>query len=191
MYAQLRCQGGPWDGNDTYIVDSTWDQLLENPGEGTDTVYASAHFGLFDNVENLVLVEGAGAINGTGTAGDNTISGNSDANIIDGGAGNDMLSGNGGADIMIGGAGDDVLTGGLGDDVFAFAPGYFGHDTIADFSAGDQIVFDHTLFASFADVQAHMMQVGNDVAITFDADDVLTLQNVSVAQLSQHDFLLA
>ena len=42
-------------GNDAYIVDNTGDGVVENAGEGIDTVYATAHFRLAVNVENLVL----------------------------------------------------------------------------------------------------------------------------------------
>jgi hypothetical protein len=54
-------------GDDTYVVDSTGDQISENPGEGADTVCASSNFTLWASVEGLVLLEGAGAISGTGS----------------------------------------------------------------------------------------------------------------------------
>jgi Ca2+-binding RTX toxin-like protein len=50
------------------------------------------------NVENLVLLDAGGNINGTGNALANQISGNSGANRIAGGLGNDTLTGGGGAD---------------------------------------------------------------------------------------------
>jgi len=85
-------------GNDTYYVDNTADVVVENIGEGTDSVFASATYSLSDNVENLTLT-GAAAINATGNALDNLITANSGANILDGGTG---------ADTMAGGAGDDT-----------------------------------------------------------------------------------
>jgi len=85
-------------GNDTYYVDNTADVIVENIGEGTDSVFASATYTLSDNVENLTLT-GTAAINATGNALDNVIIGNSGANVLDGGAG---------ADSMAGGAGDDT-----------------------------------------------------------------------------------
>ena len=33
--------------------------MIESAGEGTDTVYSTAHFRLSENVENLVLQGGA------------------------------------------------------------------------------------------------------------------------------------
>jgi len=84
-------------GNDTYTVDNAGDVIVENPGEGTDTVNASASHTLEAEVENLTLT-GSGAINGTGNALNNVITGNSGDNVIDGGAGNDTLDGAGGTD---------------------------------------------------------------------------------------------
>ena len=84
-------------GDDTYQVDSAFDTVVENVGEGTDTVIASSTYSLGDNVENLTLT-GVGAFNATGNALNNLLIGNSGANFITGGAG---------ADTMQGGAGDD------------------------------------------------------------------------------------
>ena len=84
-------------GNDTYVVDGS-DQVIENVGEGTDTVQSAWTVTLAANVENLVLI-GASAVNGTGNGTANALTGNSAANILDGGAG---------ADTMAGGAGDDI-----------------------------------------------------------------------------------
>ncbi|WP_252381142.1 beta strand repeat-containing protein [Desulfovulcanus ferrireducens] len=85
-------------GNDTYIVNNTVDTVVENAGEGTDTVFASTDYTLSDNVENLTLT-GSADIDGTGNNLNNTIIGNSGANLIDGATG---------ADAMAGGAGDDT-----------------------------------------------------------------------------------
>ena len=74
-------------GNDLYILDDA-DVVIENSGEGTDTVRSSVTYTLAANVENLVLT-GTTAINGTGNSSDNSITGNSAANTLSGGAGND------------------------------------------------------------------------------------------------------
>ena len=47
-------------GNDVYFVDNAGDQVIENPGEGNDTVFSTAHFRLSANVDDLVLVGNAG-----------------------------------------------------------------------------------------------------------------------------------
>lgn len=85
-------------GNDTYVVDDAGDRIVENPGEGVDTVEASISFALAAECEKLTLT-GAAAIDGAGNALNNTLKGNSAANWLDG---------RGGADAMSGGTGDDV-----------------------------------------------------------------------------------
>src|SRR5262249_35876090 len=86
-------------GNDIYLVDQTGDLVIEHANEGNDIVYASVDYTLPADVESLMLVEGAGPINGAGNDADNALVGNSDNNVLDG---------KGGADVMIGGAGNDI-----------------------------------------------------------------------------------
>jgi Ca2+-binding RTX toxin-like protein len=85
-------------GNDTYVVDNGSDQVVENPGEGSDAVFSTVHFVLPVNVETLVL-QGSADLQGYG---------NGDANTLTGNAGSNLLDGRGGADVMRGGAGNDV-----------------------------------------------------------------------------------
>ena len=85
-------------GDDTYTVDNTGDVIVENSGEGTDTVKSSANYTLSTNIEALTLT-GSSNLNGTGNASANTLTGNGGANRLDGGAG---------ADALIGGAGNDT-----------------------------------------------------------------------------------
>jgi len=123
--------------------------------------------------------------------------------ILVGGAGIDVLYGHGGDDVLSGGAandfldggrGNDTLTGGAGDDHFAFQYGD-GKDTITDFSpgnaSGDVITLEGYGVTSFAALQALMSQSGPDVVIAFDAQNQLTLHNVTEAQLNSGDFLLS
>jgi Ca2+-binding RTX toxin-like protein len=84
-------------GNDTYYVDNIGDVVTENPSGESDGVWSSlSSYTLADNVEGLGLL--AGALNGTGNAGDNYILGNTANNVLDGGTG---------ADTLVGGLGDD------------------------------------------------------------------------------------
>jgi Ca2+-binding RTX toxin-like protein len=76
-------------GDDTYVVNSTSDAVLESANEGTDTVQATVHYRLAANVENLTLL---------GTANLQAY-GNADANV---------LTSNTGVDLLSGGAGDDT-----------------------------------------------------------------------------------
>ncbi|WP_443113122.1 C39 family peptidase [Herbaspirillum seropedicae] len=86
-----------WDGDDTYVVDSEKDEVIEVADGGHDTVLAGLSYTLTNHVEDLRLLEG-GSYNGTGNGSDNRIVGNSQDNILDG---------LGGADTMIGGQGND------------------------------------------------------------------------------------
>ena len=95
-------------GNDTYVVDNFGDIIVENAGEGTDSVESSANHTLFANVENLTLT-GAATISGTGNALNNVLIGNSAANFFNGLGGDDVIEGGGGADDLDGRSGADTF----------------------------------------------------------------------------------
>ena len=101
------------------------------------------------------------------------------------------ILGTDGGDMLKGTSGNDLFSGNGGRDTFVFAPN-FGKDVIADFQntngQQDIIQFDHTVFADFSAVQAHMAQDGSDVVITADANDTITVKNTSIANLSANDF---
>jgi Ca2+-binding RTX toxin-like protein len=132
-------------GNDRYYVDSYGDHVIENAGEGSDSVYSSASYRLGANVETLTL---------TGTANlfayanelDNALTGNAGANKLYGMAGNDTIKGGAGNDWIEGGAGKDMLYGGAGSDSFVFHDGDFGGataataDRVMDFTQGEDVI---------------------------------------------------
>jgi len=95
-------------GNDTYVVESAGDNVIEYSGQGIDTVWSSISYSLTANVENLVLT-GHDRLDGTGNELDNHMVGNDAANVLAGLGGNDTLIGGAGADILQGGDGNDVL----------------------------------------------------------------------------------
>ena len=103
-------------GNDTYVIDGA-DTIVENAGEGTDTVVIASTYTLLANFENLTLA-GSGAIDGAGNTGANVITGNAGNNVLDGGAGVDTVLGLDGSDTLLGGAAShaDSLDGGAGND---------------------------------------------------------------------------
>lgn len=87
-------------GNDIYIVDTAGDEIIEEAGEGTDLVRASASHTLAANVENGELV-GSSSI---------TLTGNAQANLLVGNSGNNVLAGLAGADMLDGGLGIDTTS---------------------------------------------------------------------------------
>lgn len=90
------------NGGDTYIVDSTTDDIVENINDGVDEVRSSVSFSLtaVNNVENLSLT-GAGNINATGSDANNVLTGNIGTNVLTGGAGNDTYVVNRASDSVI------------------------------------------------------------------------------------------
>ncbi|HSH93207.1 MAG TPA: cadherin domain-containing protein, partial [Roseimicrobium sp.] len=97
-------------GNDTYIVDSTRDEIHESSGAGTsDAVQSSVSYILSENVENLILT-GTRNNNGTGNADNNILTGNAGANVLEGGAGADIMTGGGGSDTYIVDDAGDIVT---------------------------------------------------------------------------------
>jgi Ca2+-binding RTX toxin-like protein len=129
-------------GNDAYIVDNAGDMVVENAGEGTDTLFSTANIALSANVENLVL-QGGADLQGFGNDLANAILGNTGNNLIDGGAG---------ADAMTGGRGDDV---------------YFvdnaGDIVIESTGQGNDAVFAAINYTLAANVETLVMQGGADL----------------------------
>ena len=158
-------------------------------GAGIDTVsYANATSGA--NGQGVTVSLALTTAQNTITAGTDTLSGFEN---LTGSQFNDTLRGNSGNNTITGLAGNDTLTGGGGNDTFVFLPG-FGRDTITDFRVGpnsvahDLIAFDHTIFADFDAMLAASTQVGASTVITVDAQNTITLANVSLGSLHHDDF---
>ena len=134
-------------GDDTYVVDNKKDKVIENAGEGTDTVRSVIKWDLSDDVENLILV-GTDKIDGKGNDLDNLLVGNSAKNKLDGKDGNDIIQGLAGDDdlksksgsvLMDGGAGDDKLDGSRDNELYI---GGVGDDEIKPDKGADVIAFN-------------------------------------------------
>ncbi|ONG50400.1 hypothetical protein BKE38_18430 [Pseudoroseomonas deserti] len=143
--------------------------IIEAAGEGVDTLiwqygnffdgvtYNSSltlvQWTLWDNVENLVLLEEQWGL--SGNALDNQITGSEGNDIVHGGAGHDTMLGGLGDDSLYGDAGDDLLLGGDGNDALFGGDGSLygdGGDDRVEGGAGDD------------DLNAHVMVggTGND-----------------------------
>lgn len=111
--------------------------------------------------------------------------------MIYGGGGDDHLRGELGNDILAGGAANDTLTGGGGNDLFLFNPGD-GSDIITDFVAGAH-TDDRIDLTAFHTTLAHALgqaaQVGANTVFSFAGGEILTLQNVTKANLNLDDFV--
>jgi len=76
--------------NDTYVITSVSDTVIERPGEGVDTVQTALAWTLDSGVENLTIVGGL-PVTGTGNALNNLITGNFADNALYGLEGNDFI----------------------------------------------------------------------------------------------------
>ncbi|MGE4243454.1 matrixin family metalloprotease [Ramlibacter sp.] len=136
-------------GDDTFVVDDSLDRVYESANEGADTVESSIGYVLGDNVEHLILT-GDQAIDGTGNALDNRITGTSAANHLDGREGRDTL---------VGGGGDDTYeVDGYSDTVIEYAGG--GIDRIN--STGSFIMDNHVEHLTL--LGTAYLAYGNDLA---------------------------
>ncbi len=160
-------------GNDAYYIDSTSDIVVENIGEGTDTVFLSAASYNFTSifVENIYLSGSATTVTANslnnyirGNDANNTISGLAGIDTIYGGNGNDTLNGGDDNDILFGDAGNDLLNGDLGDDRLN---GSAGNDTINGGDGNDTI-------SGGIGIDSMAGGLGNDVYYVDNAGDIIT-----------------
>lgn len=171
-------------GND--VLDGGAGDDTLNGGGGTDTAsFASAAEGVTvglgvggngfasnepgTEIDQLISIE-----NVTGSAFNDFINGNNDANVLDGGAGGDALFGRGGDDTLIGGEGDDFLRGSDGADTL---DGGSGWDRVSSFvvapTAG--ITFDLNIQGVAQDTGQGMdVLIGIEHASGTVLDDTLT-----------------
>ena len=178
--------------NDTLIGDGANNRLRGLAGDDVLDGGASGDWADYQNdIAGVTVTLGAG---GTGTATDGWGDTDTLFNIerISGSAFDDTITGNGGANRLQGNEGDDFLRGNGGNDTFIFVDGD-GDDIIADFGTvvgNDDLIdfIDVATLNSFADVQANWQQVGADVVISYGSDS-LTLQNHLLADFTAADFV--
>ncbi|MHB1214728.1 MAG: VCBS domain-containing protein [Thiobacillus sp.] len=108
----LATAGNAW----LHMADPGNDMLVEEAGQGIDTVQSTYNFTLAAHFENLVLTGSATV--GTGNDADNQITAGVYSAQLYGLAGNDTLIGGYGYDRLDGGSGADVMLGGDGGDTY-------------------------------------------------------------------------
>ena len=102
-------------------------------------------------------------------------------NVVEGTAGNDSITNT---------VSNQTFFGNGGSDTFVFSNN-FGHDTIADYQASNDVIeFSHSVFSDFASVLDHATQVNTDVVITLDSHNSLTLHDTTISQLASNQFHL-
>ena len=163
------------DGNDTYLIDNTADQIFEASGQGTDLAKvninaAGGTFVLSDNLENATLISSVAYLL-TGNNLDNILIGNRAANTLTGADGNDTLQGFAGADSLIGGEGADLLIGGTGKDNYDLTELTPATDTVR-IAAGSSVV------SNFDTIYGFLLGTGT---IGSQGVDQLDLTNTTIA----------
>ncbi|WP_221364497.1 hypothetical protein [Sphingomonas jinjuensis] len=148
-------------GDDTYAVGDARVSIVENAGQGNDTVVTSVSYQLRTGVS----VETLAAQNRAGTEA-LVLTGNETSQVVAGNDGANTLDGRGGADTLVGGGGADVFA-------FTTTPASGNVDTIFDFQAGiDRMGLATDVFAAVTDggIQASEIVFGTAAQ---DSDDRL------------------
>lgn len=140
-------------GDDSYYIKNANETVVEQAGEGRDTVYSAIDVKLAANVEVLSLT--AGGHTGIGNDLDNRIIGSTGDDTVQGGAGADTINGQAGADTLQGQNGEDNIR---GDD---------GNDTISGGDGADRLYGD-------AGADTIIGGAGNDIIEGGSGIDVLT-----------------
>ena len=94
-------------------------------------------------------------------------------------------------DWIYAGGGDDILTGGSGSDYFIFTANS-GRDRITDFDPMEDVILLEGLNSvhNWGDLLDRASEASGDVIISFDPENVLTLESFSLAQLSENNFYI-
>ncbi|HEX4984984.1 MAG TPA: calcium-binding protein, partial [Burkholderiales bacterium] len=190
-------------GDDSYIF-KTGDSIVENAGEGNDTITIASSVNLltqFQNVENVILT-GSSGFSATGSDADNILTGNAASNNLSGGGGNDILSGMGqsdtlsggdGNDLLLGGDGNDTLDGGAGDDNL---DGGNGDDSLTGGVGSDELTggIGNDILAGGSETDSLYGGEGNDtldggagadVMVGGNGDDIFTFDNLDDVVVEQ------
>ena len=156
-------------------------------GDGYSDIVVGAPDGSFTQGSAYVIYgEASGAVNKTGTAGDDRLFGGDFDDTLSGGDGNDVL---GGKD------GNNVLTGGAGRDAFVYAISGQHHDVVTDFQRGEDVInLRASGISDFATLQQFLNDAQGNAVITTISNGIsstMTLTGISAGQLTEADFTFA
>ncbi len=135
-----------------------------------------------------------------GGGGGDTLKGGSGTDTLDGGIGNDTLEGGDGNDTLAGGRDNDTLTGGQGADTFVFGDdnGWnddndVGDDVITDFNPDEDKIdvsgTDEWGGEDFDEILEDFHQDGDDLVLEMDDGNTITIENTTIDELSEENFI--
>jgi Ca2+-binding RTX toxin-like protein len=201
----LNLYGATADSDDLYVytnefATTTGRGTLTDTNGGVDILNASAVTG--DSTINLnngststiagkTLIVNGDIEKAYGGDGNDNVIGNAQSNVLLGGRGNDALSGGAGRDRLEGGIGNDSFTGGADNDLFVIRRDAGSTDTITDFNAASGV--EKIVIAGFDSVtdftQLSLLQVGANVQIGLGQGQSVIVNNTTLAQLSEQNFV--
>lgn len=178
------------DGNDTYIIHSAKDTVVEQLDDGIDMIVfdslTSYSLASLTNVENLTFNGLSGAVL-TGNKLNNVLDASEAGgiSILNGGAGNDMLIASDFGSILNGGEGNDELILGNGSDVVV--ANMKNLDMVYGFESGsDDLYFNPNTFTKlknntdfFAQVDSSSQVTSSTKALVFNTEDCLLYYNAT------------
>lgn len=195
------------DGNDAIHAGMGEDTMFG--GVGSDAIWGGVGTQVLDGGDGDDTIRGGtGAQFLLGDAGNDVLRGGSSTQTLFGGAGRDTLWGGTGSQVLQGGEGDDVLhagngsetlSGGAGRNTFVFASGVSGHDVVADFRPGQDLIevakgVNGLAIGRLQDLTAHVSAApGGAAVLDLGAGASVTLLHVSAQQAAayaQDDFKL-
>ncbi len=177
-------------GDDLFTLSEESDIVVENAGEGNDTVSAVFDVDLRTftaEIENFSLAGSDADLAGIGTEGDNSGVGSHGNNSLQGLGGDDTLRGLGGDDTLDGGTGDDELRGEDGDDSLTGDAGddtlygETGADTLSGGQGNDSLRGGEGVDTAEFDVASTALEVAADAFNLFitSAEGVDTVHNTT------------
>ena len=152
-----------YDGNTslgtvTTAADGTWSFKTSSAVSDTVHTYTAKQI---DSTGQVVGTSGSAILGSTGS------------NTLKGTSGNDIFVGNGGLTLSC---------------LPRISAATSSRISVQAERSHDMIQFSKNVFDSFASVLAHATQVGQDVVISADADNSVTLKNTKLSAINSHDF---